>query len=341
MMQLRAMLVAAAAGTILVAGGAGQPEKQPGQPGQPSQPDRKPIPQPDNTRQPDKRMMNEPMTINFDRDTPGKAPAGWKVVNTRTDKPADKSEPRGIEPRKPGEPELPGGPGPDKPGAPEEKPTTPQKPGEQPAAPGRTDQPDMKSPDTGDRSGWQVTADPTAPSAPNILQLASPRRQVNGYNLIICERHNMADADLTTKMRAETGAANQGGGLAWRIRDGENFYACSYNPVDGKLRAFRVSNGRSTEIGSADFKGSGPDASTWYTLGARMNGDAITCSINGQELLHTRDTAIKDSGRIGLWARGDAAGSFDDVTVNKSTSMPAPDYQDTKPKTPNTPETPR
>jgi hypothetical protein len=281
-------------------------------------------------KQPDRRMSNEPMTMNFDRDTPGKAPAGWRVVNSRTDKPG---EPRGIEPRKPGEPDLPGGPGPDRPGAPEEKPSTPQKIGEQP----RTDQPDTKA---GEKSGWLVTADPTAPSAPNILQLTSPKRQVNGYNLIICEHHTLSDADVTTKLRAETGAANQGGGLAWRIRDAENFYACSYNPMDGKLRAFRVSNGKATEIGSADFKGSGPDASTWYTLGARMNGDAITCSINGQELLNTRDTAIKDAGRIGLWARNDAASSFDDVTVNKALGAPMPDTRDPKPM-PKGPDTPK
>jgi hypothetical protein len=336
MMQVRAILVAAAAGSLMVVGGAGQqPEKQPYKPSQPStQPGQPAQPGQPGTidRRPDVRA--DDMNINFDRDPVGKLPSGWKIATpgSRTGEPGRD----GMQPRKPGEPDLPGGPGPDKPGAPEEKPTTPQKPGEMPK------QPDSRLPDgTGRMAGaWAVTADPTAPSPPNVLALTGPTTQIAGYNLIECQRHTIKDVDLTAKVRPDAGAQNpgaagmqnQGGGLAWRIRNADNFYACSYNPSDGKLRVFRVSDGRPTELASADFKGSGPGASTWYTIGASMQGDSINCSINGQQLIQTRDSVIKDSGKIGLWAKGDSAASFDDVNVNKTGESTVKPDRDNKPE---------
>ncbi len=165
------------------------------------------------------------------------------------------------------------------------------------------------------RALWTVSPDPTAPSSPNVLEILGSTQGVNGYNICICERHSHKDVDLTARLRGNTGKIEQGGGVAWRVRNADNFYGCAYNPADGKFRVFKVIDGREQELGTADFKGSGPDASTWYTINARMSGDTITCSINGQELLHATDATLKDAGHIGLWARADAATSFDDVMV--------------------------
>lgn len=162
---------------------------------------------------------------------------------------------------------------------------------------------------------WTVSPDPTAPSSPNVMEIIGSTQAINGYNICICEKHSHKDVDLTAKLRGNTGKIEQGGGIAWRVRNPENFYACAYNPADGKFKVFKVIDGKAQELGAADFKGSGPDASTWYAVSARMTGDTISCSINGQELLHATDTTLKDAGHIALWTRGDAATSFDDVMI--------------------------
>ena len=95
------------------------------------------------------------------------------------------------------------------------------------------------------------------------------------------------------------------------------FFVSSYQ----KVATFKIVGGQSQELGSANFPGSGPGASTWYTLGARMIGDTITCSINGQELLHATDTTFKDRGHVALWTKADASSSFDDVVIKSMGDM--------------------
>lgn len=221
-------------------------------------------------------IREEGTTLNFDKDQAGKLPPGWKVGQSPS-KADPAADPAGDPAKEPG------------------KPTDPGK--------------------SVLKALWTVSPDPTAPTSPNTLELIGSSQGLNGYNICICEKHSHKDVDLTAKLHGNTGKIEQGGGIAWRVRNAENFYACAYNPADGKFKVFKVIDGRTQELGSADFKGSGPDASTWYTVSARMTGDTISCSINGQELLHTSDSALKDSGHIALWARGDAATSFDDVMI--------------------------
>lgn len=259
MKQAKTIWIAAAAGTLLCAAAQAQDTK-----------DARPM------------THDESGTINFDKDTVGKLPAGWKAAESRAEKAPGKSD----DPAKPGDPG--------------------KEPGRAPAPGGML------------KAIWAVASDPTAPTTPNVLELTGSVQAENGYNICICEKHSMKDVDLTAKLRANTGRQAQGGGLAWRVRNPENFYACAYNPSDGKFQVFKVTDGRTQELGAAEFKGSGPGASTWYTVSAKMTGDTITCSINGQELLHATDATIKDAGHIGVWARGDAGTSFDDVAINKA-----------------------
>ena len=268
----RANWIAAAAGTLIAAGVQAQDTKN-----------IRPMTREDAT------------TLNFDKDTVGKLPPGWKAAESVTEKAPGRGE----------DPLNPASPAPMEPGKP--APAAPKEPGKAP------------EPDRGlMKSMWAVVADPTAPTTPNVLELTGSVQAENGYNICIYERQSSKDVDLSAKLRANTGQIAQGGGIAWRVRSPNSFYACDYNPMDGKFRVYKVVEGKTHELAAADFKGAGPDASTWYTLNARMTGDQITCAINGQELLHASDTTIKDAGHVAVWARGDAGSSFDDVSIRKA-----------------------
>ncbi len=163
------------------------------------------------------------------------------------------------------------------------------------------------------KSAWTVVADPSAPSAPNVYSLTAPTTGDDAaFNVAMVERVAVGDLDLSVKLKANGGKADQGGGLIWRCKDEKNYYICRINPLESNYRVYKVVDGKRTQLQSADVK---TEAGKWYTLRAEMIGNKITCSLDGKKLLEASDDTFKEPGKIGLWTKADAATSFDNVIV--------------------------
>src|SRR5262245_33795426 len=171
---------------------------------------------------------------------------------------------------------------------------------------------------------WEVIADPTAPSKPNVLSLVKTENTGGTFNLAIAEKTSYKDLDLSVKMKANTGKEDQGGGLIWRAKDEDNYYICRNNPLESNFRVYKVVNGKRTQLDSADVK---TEAGKWHTLRAVMVGDRIACYLDGKKLLEAKDDTFKDAGMIGFWTKADAASSFDDLTV-RPPSAKAEDHEE-------------
>ena len=50
------------------------------------------------------------------------------------------------------------------------------------------------------------------------------------FNMALVEEITYQDLDITVRLKANTGAIDQGGGLIWRARDKDNYYIARYNP---------------------------------------------------------------------------------------------------------------
>jgi uncharacterized membrane protein YkoI len=159
---------------------------------------------------------------------------------------------------------------------------------------------------------WEVTADPTAHSKPNVLSLVKTENTGGTFNLIVADKTSCKDLDLSVRMKANSGKEDQGGGLIWRAKDENNYYICRNNPLESNFRVYKVVNGRRTQFDSADVT---TEPGKWYTLRATMVGDRITCYLDGKKLLEAKDDTFKDAGMIGFWTKADAASSFDDLVV--------------------------
>jgi hypothetical protein len=157
---------------------------------------------------------------------------------------------------------------------------------------------------------WQVTADPTAPSKPNVLaQLAKSAGP--DFNVTLFQETNFKDVDLSVQMKAIAGKNDQGGGLVWRAKDGKNYYIARYNPLEDNFRVYKVVNGRRTEFQSAAIK----HTDGWHSLRVTMTGDHIECHYDGKKYLDVKDSTFMDGGKIGLWTKSDAQTHFDDLTA--------------------------
>ena len=158
---------------------------------------------------------------------------------------------------------------------------------------------------------WKVTADPAAPSKPNVLTLTTEEPKAT-FNLLLAEKTAYKNLDLRVRVRGNSGKEDQGGGLVWRCRDENNYYICRINPLESNYRVYKVVNGRRQQLESTKVE---TKTGQWYEVRATMLGDRITCYLDCQKCLEVRDDTFKDAGMIGLWTKADASSSFDNLTV--------------------------
>lgn len=158
---------------------------------------------------------------------------------------------------------------------------------------------------------WKVTADPMAPTKPNVLTLTTQEPDAT-FNLGLFEKTAYTDLDLRVRVRANTGKVDQGGGLVWRCKDENNYYTCRINPLENNFRVYKVSGGKRSQFQTSKFKA---ESGVWYEVRVVMVRDRITCYANGKKYLEVTDDAFKDAGMIGLWTKADASSSFDNLAV--------------------------
>jgi len=163
----------------------------------------------------------------------------------------------------------------------------------------------------GGLGNWEVQADPTAPSKPNVFTQTSKKNFGYHFNLAVAEETNFSDLEIELQFKALTGEEDQGGGPVWRYRDADNYYICRANPLEGNFRVYKVVNGNRRQMKSASLP---IPANQWHSIKVRNIGNHIQCWLNGKLYLDVKDDTFK-SGKVGLWTKADAVTAFDNFIV--------------------------
>ena len=161
---------------------------------------------------------------------------------------------------------------------------------------------------------WKVIPDATAPCGKHVFALTESTNYNGTYNLAIAEDTAYQDLHCSVQVKAVSGEEDQGGGPIWRCQDKDNYYICRINPLENNYRVYVVQNGRRRQLDSARVE---LEAGRWYTLDVSMIGNEVTCSLDGNAMLHATDATITAPGMIGLWTKADAVTSFDKLEVRK------------------------
>jgi hypothetical protein len=154
---------------------------------------------------------------------------------------------------------------------------------------------------------WQVVADPSSPSG-RCLALVRNENDRGQLNLCVCADVVRADLDLSAMCRGDFGV-----GLVWRCLDADNYYVCRVNPAEGNFNLYKVIAKKRTRLASARLHRFVDEK--WYHVRVVASGDEITCYLDGHALITVRDQSLAEPGRIGVWTRADALGSFDRIEV--------------------------
>jgi len=161
------------------------------------------------------------------------------------------------------------------------------------------------------KATWTIAKDPKAMSGPNVLMLDA-KSGGNVFNLAIAEKTSYQDVDVRTRIRANSGKEDQGGGLIWRAKDENDYYICRINPLESNFRVYKVVGGKRTQLQGVERKA---ETGKWHMVRAKMVGNHIQCFVDGKKLLDVTDDTFKDAGMVGLWTKADASSSFDNIAV--------------------------
>jgi hypothetical protein len=164
----------------------------------------------------------------------------------------------------------------------------------------------------GSTGAWVVTADPSAPSRPNVLAQTTQDKTDYRFPLAIAESTSYKDLALSVKFKTISGTVDQGAGLVFRLRDKDNYYIVRANALENNFRLYHVVNGRRIQFAGANFTVT-PHA--WHEIRVEARGDQFQCYYDGQLKITAKDSTFKEAGKVGLWTKADSVIYFDDLTV--------------------------
>lgn len=159
---------------------------------------------------------------------------------------------------------------------------------------------------------WQVLRDRSAPTQPYVLALASSDKP-DRSPLAILDTIAVRDADVSVRLKPLTGHEAAAGGLVFRYRDANNYYVARANSLDHTVALFKVQNGQSSPVGSG-VRHDIP-ANAWSILKVSVRGGKFQVYVNHRRVLQAQDTTFQNTGKVGLWTKGDSVTYFDDFRV--------------------------
>lgn len=165
----------------------------------------------------------------------------------------------------------------------------------------------------GDGSVWQVVPDATAPSKTGHVLAQTAEGPSRLFNLCVMDQGRHRDLEATVAFKSVKGKIDQGGGIAWRYQNADNYYICRYNPLEENIRVYKVVNGRRSQL--ATQEGLMFPANVWHRLSIKHVGDMIECSLEDKLLLKAKDNSLGEAGKVALWTKADAQTYFDSLAV--------------------------
>lgn len=162
---------------------------------------------------------------------------------------------------------------------------------------------------------WEVRADKTAPSHPNVF-LSPAEPPVEGESPIaIFDKVVCKDGDLSVKFRIDGSHPSDAAvGIVWRYQDAGNFYLLSLTD-EGNVVLHRVRNGVSEVVSSGGREEIRPGQ--WHLVKVAFRGPKIQVFFGNRSLFTADDAGLSAPGRTGVWVKGAHVAAFDDFRIDK------------------------
>ena len=156
---------------------------------------------------------------------------------------------------------------------------------------------------------WRVIKD----NGKKVLNLTKSKSSYGGtFNLCYKQDINFLNGEISVKFKSISGVIDQGGGIMWRVQDGDNYYVARFNPLEDNFRFYVVKEGMRHLIESVNIK---LEKDIWHTMKIVQKGDLFEGYLNDKKVLESKNDKCLKSGMVGVWTKADAFTSFDDFSV--------------------------
>ena len=157
---------------------------------------------------------------------------------------------------------------------------------------------------------WTVEADPSAPSAPNVLRQSGS----GAFPWCMKKGTSATDGFVEVKFKSEKGQQDQAGGVIWRGKDGDNYYVARANALEDNVSLYYTTNGKRNTI---KYVNAPVPRNVWHTLRVEFAGKKIKVVLDGKTYIEEQDDHISGAGMVGLWTKADSVTAFDDFSWGK------------------------
>ena len=102
---------------------------------------------------------------------------------------------------------------------------------------------------------WLVKEIADAPSGKHVVEQTDADSTDTRFPVLIADKGEYADLDVSVKGKALSGKVDQGIGLVFRFRDTKSYYVVRANALEDNFRLYRMVNGRRLQFAGAKCKG--------------------------------------------------------------------------------------
>lgn len=168
---------------------------------------------------------------------------------------------------------------------------------------------------------WRIEEDTTAPSGRRVLAQTSDENENYRFPLCVLEGVTGRDVIVSVRFRADEGSIDRAAGIAWRIRDADNYYVVRANALEGNVVLYKMENGKRKDLKpvGAGFFAYGTKVEVpsgkWSKLGVRSEGGRHSVFLDDKHLFDVDDATFPVAGKIGLWTKADSVTRFDDLAI--------------------------
>lgn len=172
---------------------------------------------------------------------------------------------------------------------------------------------------------WKVILDevPSLLAPLNPASTPVPKRSVlaqlsrdstdEHFPLLVADEEVYADFTLKARFKTVAGSIEQMAGVAFRIKDENNYYVVRASSLGNNLRFYKFVEGvRSAPIGPEVPIPSG----VWHELAVQCKGNEIHCQLDGKEIIPPLNDTSFSEGKIGFWTKSDSVSYFTDVHLD-------------------------
>jgi hypothetical protein len=160
---------------------------------------------------------------------------------------------------------------------------------------------------------WEVVADDTAPSKPNVLKQSGEAT----YPVCFKNDTSIKDGYVEVRFKPVSGKEDQAGGVIWRCKDKDNYYIARANAAEDNVVLYKTVSGRRSALDIVGRKGGygvkeKVACGQWHSLRVGFQGNRFKLLFDGTQLFEVEDNTFTEAGKVGLWTKADSVTLFDD-----------------------------